>query len=284
MTLELGVLFLVLFSAVLHATWNALVKAGSDRLVTIALVMFVPSLPCLAALFFLPALAAAAWPFIITSILIHSVYYASLTAAYRHGDLSLVYPIARGAAPVLVAVAAWTFAGEALNTMEAAGVLVVSAGIMSLAWRRSAGPHDGEIKAIGFALLTGLNIALYLVADGMGVRRSGFALTYICWLFMLQGLPLLAFTLWARRGRIAASFGPNLKQGVFGGLIAGVSYGIAIWAMGVGPMAHIVAVRETSVLIGAMIGALVLKEPFGRTRIAAAAAVACGAVLLNVGG
>ncbi len=284
MTLELGVLFLVLFSAVLHASWNALVKAGGDPLVMIALVMFVPSLPCLAALFFLPALAAAAWPFVIASILIHSVYYGSLIAAYRHGDLSQVYPIARGAAPPLVAVGAWTFAGEALNTMEAAGVLVVSAGIMSLAWRRSAGTHDGAIKAIGFALLTALSIALYLVADGMGVRRSGFALTYICWLFMLEGFPLLVFTLWARRGRIAASFGPNLKQGVFGGLIAGVSYGIAIWAMGVGPMAHIVAVRETSVLIGAMIGALVLKEPFGRTRIAAAAVVACGAVLLNVGG
>ena len=284
MTLELGVLFLVLFSAVLHATWNALVKAGSDPLVTIALVMFVPSLPCLAALFFLPALAAAAWPFVIASTLIHYIYYGSLIAAYRHGDMSQVYPIARGAAPPLVAVGAWTFAGEALNTMEIAGVLIVSAGIMSLAWRRSAGAHDGDIKAIGFALLTALSIALYLVADGMGVRRSGFALTYICWLFMLQGFPLLAFTLWARRGRIKATFGPHLKHGAFGGLIAGISYGIAIWAMGVGPMAHIVAVRETSVLIGAMIGARVLKEPFGRARIAAAAAVACGAVLLNLGG
>ncbi len=284
MTLELGVLFLVLFSAVLHASWNALVKAGGDRLVMTTLVILVPSFPCLAALFFLPALEAAAWPFVIASAVVHYIYYGCLIAAYRHGDLSQVYPIARGAAPPLVAVGAWTFAGEALNAMEMAGVLIVSAGIMSLAWRRSPGAHDGEIKAIGFALLTAASVGLFLLADGMGVRRSGFALSYICWLFVLEGFPLLGFTLWARRGRIKAAFGPHLKLGAFGGLIAGVSYGIAIWAMGVGPMAHIVAVRETSVLIGAMIGALVLKEPFGRTRIAAAAAVACGAVLLNVGG
>ncbi len=284
MTLEPGLLSLVLFSAVLHATWNAVIKAGEDRLVITTLVMMVPGFPALVALFFLPAIAPEAWPFVVASALIHYAYYAGLIAAYRHGDLSLVYPIARGAAPALVAVGAWILVDEALSAAELIGVLIVSAGIMSLASRRRAGAHDGEVKAIGFALLTALSVALFLLADGMGVRRSGFALSYICWLFVLEGFPLLAFTLWARRGRIKAAFGPHLKHGAFGGVINGVSYGIAIWAMGVGPMAHIVAVRETSVLIGAMIGTLVLKEPFGRTRIAAAAAVACGAVLLNVGG
>jgi drug/metabolite transporter (DMT)-like permease len=282
MALDVGVLVLVLCAAALHASWNALVKAGGDPLVMTTLVMVGPTPVCFAGLLLLPALQPAAWPFLIASSLIHYAYYALLIGAYTHGDLSQVYPISRGAAPALVAVAAWIIAGEALSTAEIVGVLVVSAGIMSLAWRRGVRAPT-ESKAIGFALLNGVAIASYLIADGMGVRRGGEPLTYICWLFVLEAVPLLAFTLWRRRGRIAAAVAPCLKTGLFGGFIAGISYGITIWAMSLVPMAHIVALRETSVLIGAALGTLVLKEPFGRHRIAAATAVATGAVLLNSG-
>ena len=285
MALGPGVLSLVLLAAVLHATWNALIKAGGDRLVITTTIMFVPIAPSLLALFVLPAMAPAAWPFVILSAVVHWIYFGVLIGAYRYGDLSQVYPIARGSAPALVAVEAWIFAGEALTALELAGVLVVSAGIVSLAWRRRGGEVlTHEPKAIALALLTALTIAIYLLADGMGGRRAGSALTYICWLFVLQGVPLVGFALWARRGRIAESFRPHLLRGGFGGLIAGISYSIAIWAMSVAPLAHVVAVRETSVVFGAAIGALVLKEPFGRYRIAAAAVIAGGAVLLNVGG
>ena len=116
------------------------------------------------------------------------------------------------------------------------------------------------------------------------VRRAGHALTYICWLCVRESVPLMALTLWLRRGRVAAAFGPNWKLGMLGGVIAAISYGIAIWAMSLGPMAHIVALRETSVIFGAALGALVLKESFGRERILAATVVAAGAVLLNFGG
>lgn len=284
MALDTGVLLLVLMAAVMHASWNALVKAGSDRLVMTALVMVVPSIPCMIALFFLPTVGAAAWPYLILSTLVHFAYYGLLIGAYRHGDLSQVYPIARGVAPALVAVGAWVFVNETLNAVEMLGVLIVSIGIMSLAWRRGVTFRDGEIKAIGFAFATGLSIAIYLLTDGIGGRRAESAATYICWLFALEGFPLLAFTLWRRRGRVAASFRPHLVRGSFGGIIAAVSYGITIWAMSVGPMAHIVAVRETSVIFGAIFGTLLLKEPFGAKRITAAAVVAGGAVLLNIGG
>ncbi len=284
MALGPGVLSLVLLAAVLHATWNALIKAGGDRLVITTTIMLVPIAPSLLALFVLPAMAPAAWPFVILSAVVHWIYFGVLIGAYRYGDLSQVYPIARGSAPALVAVEAWIFAGEALTALEMAGVLVVSAGIVSLAWRRRGGEGlTHEPKAIALALLTALTIAIYLLADGMGGRRAGSALTYICWLFVLQGVPLVGFALWRRRGRIAASFRPYLLRGGFGGLIAGISYSIAIWAMSVAPLAHVGAVRETSVVFGAAIGALVLKEPFGRYRIAAAAVIAGGAVLLNVG-
>jgi drug/metabolite transporter (DMT)-like permease len=284
MSLDSGVLLLVLLAALMHASWNALVKSGGDRLVMTTVIMVIPCLPSAMALLVLPALHPAAWPFLILSMATHLAYFVGLLGAYRHGDLSQVYPISRGSAPALVGIGAWAVAGEALSPIEGLGVLIVSGGIMSLAWRRRGRTGTGETKAIGFALLTALTIAIYLLADGMGVRRSGNALTYICWLMVLDALPLLAFTLWRRRGRIRAAFVPSLQLGVFGGVIAAISYGITIWAMGVAPMAHVVAVRETSVIFGAAIGAALLKEPFGRFRIAAAAVVAGGAVLLNLGG
>lgn len=284
MSLDPAVFFLVLAAALMHATWNALIKSGGDGLVTTTVIMAVPAVPSAIALVFLPTLLPAAWPFLALSVVTHFAYYAVLLNAYRHGDLSQVYPIARGCAPALVGIGAWLFAAETLSTIEMLGVLIVSGGIFSLSWRRRGTAGPSELKAIGFALLTALTIAIYLLADGMGVRRAGNALTYICWLMLLDAIPLTLFTLWRRRGRIRESFVPCLRLGLAGGTLASISYGITIWAMGVAPMAQVVAVRETSVIFAAALGALVLKEPFGRFRIAAAAVVATGAVLLNLGG
>ena len=284
MALDPGVVALVLLAAVLHATWNAFVKTGGDRLVVIALAMAAPAPFCALALPFVPVPAAAAWPFLVASIVIHTVYYATLLNAYRHGDLSQVYPIARGTAPPLVALGAWVLAGERLNVQELAGVLVVSAGIVSLAWRRRGTiRRDGEVGAIGFALMTSTAIGLYSVTDGLGVRSAGSAASYILWLFALEGLPILAFALWRRRADIAGAFAPNLKTGIGAGVISSLAYGIVIWAMSLAPMAHVAALRETSVIMAAAIGAVLLKEPFGGHRITAAAVVAGGAVLLQMG-
>ncbi len=290
MVLDAGVLSLVLLAAVLHASWNALVKAGEDKLVMQTLVISVHGYLAMPLLFFLPLPDPASWPYLGLSALIHFVYYAGVIGAYRHGDLSQVYPIARGSAPALVALGAWVLAGEALSAAELLGVFTVSLGIVSLTGlprqlRGQGGQGDGrEAKAIGFALLTGATIASYTLADGLGVRESGHALSYILWLFALEAVPLTAFTLWRRRGRVVAAFKPHLKAGVIGSLLSGLAYGIVIWAMSVAPMAHVVALRETSVLIAAIIGTRLLREPFGRKRIAAAAVVAAGAILLETGG
>ncbi len=287
MVLDAGVLSLVLLAAVLHASWNALVKAGEDKLVMQTLVISVHGYLAMPLLFFLPLPDPASWPYLGLSALIHFVYYAGVIGAYRHGDLSQVYPIARGSAPALVALGAWILAGEALSAAELLGVFTVSLGIVSLTGlpRQLRGQGDGrEAKAIGFALLTGATIASYTLADGLGVRESGHAFSYILWLFALEAVPLTAFTLWRRRGRVVAAFKPHLKAGVIGSLLSGLAYGIVIWAMSVAPMAHVVALRETSVLIAAIIGTRLLREPFGRKRIAAAAVVAAGAILLETGG
>jgi drug/metabolite transporter (DMT)-like permease len=277
------VTLLVLAAAVMHATWNALIKAGDDKVVRQCLVMFFAGAPLIPLLALVPLPAPAAWPFLVLSLTVHGVYYVTLINGYRFGALSQVYPIARGAAPLMIALGAWAFAGETMTALEWLGVIIASAGIMSLAAPGNM-PHDEELKAIGFALATAITIALYSLADGMGVRRAGVATSYILWLLALDAIPVLLVALWLRRGRVVASFRPHLRLAFVGGVLSALGYGIVIWAMGRAPLAHVSALRETSVILAAIIGATVLGEPFGRRRILAAALVAGGNALLHAAG
>lgn len=282
MTLEAGVAAAVILAGALHATWNTLVKTGGDRTATFILIMIGAALAWLPAALVLGLPDPASWPYLLASAFIHLFYSAALLAAYRHGDLSQVYPIARGSAPALVAAGAWALAGETLSGPEAIGVAMVSAGILSLAWRRR-GP-GGDRLGVLFALLTGATIGGYIMADGLGVRHAGSPLAYIAWLFVAQGLALAPFGWWLRRRRLRQAWRASWVAGLCGGVIASLSYGIAVWAMSLGPMAHVTALRETSVLIAALIGTRLLGEPFGARRVAAAAAVAAGAVTLQLAG
>ncbi len=274
---------LVLAAAVMHASWNALIKAGRDKVVMQCLLMFFAGVPCLPFLPFIPLPAPASWPFLALSLAVHGVYYVTLVNAYRYGALSQVYPIARGAAPLMIALGAWAFADEAMSLLEWAGVIVASAGIMSLAAPGKL-PREEELKAIGFALATAITIALYSLADGIGVRRAGESVSYIFWLLALDAFPVMAVALWLRRGRVVESFRPHLKWAIVGGLLSALGYGIVIWAMGKAPLAHVSALRETSVILAAVIGTALLGEPFGRRRILAAVLVAAGNGLLHVAG
>jgi drug/metabolite transporter (DMT)-like permease len=277
---ETFVIVLVLVAAVLHAVWNALVKAGSDKVATQALMSLFASLPALAALPFLPLPLPAAWPMLAVSTVVHLAYYFSLVSAYRAGDLSQVYPIARGTSPLLVGLGAWAFAGESMSAIEMLGVAIVCAGIVSLTARRGLSAH--ERRAIGFALATSVTIGLYSVADGMGVRRAGEPLSYIAWLLALEAPLAIAAGLWLRRGRIVVSFRAHARNACIGGTISALGYGIVIWAMGRLPLAQVSALRETSVIIAAAIGALLLRESFGPRRIAAAVMVAGGNALMHL--
>ncbi len=289
MTLDPGVLTLVLLAALCHATWNSLVKAGGDKLVMQTLVISTPGVICVWLTPFVPFPAAEGWVYLAASQAVHMFYYAALIYAYEHGDLSQVYPISRGSAPALVAVFAWLFAGEILSLLETTGLVILSLGIISLSrlvhlMGRSGTARPGEVKAISFALLTALTIGSYSFLDGMGVRSAGTTSGYIVWKFCVAALPLLAFTLWRRRARLADSFRPYFAKGIAGGLFAGLAYGIVMWALAIAPMAHVIALRETSVIIAAFIGTRLMGEPFGHNRMAAACAVTAGAALLNLAG
>ena len=276
----------VLFAALLHATWNALVKSGGDKLVIQALVIFFHMPPALLLLPFVPFPTPIAWLCIAASVVIHTIYYAALVGAYRVGDLSQVYPIARGSAPLLVALGAFLFIGETLAFGETLGLLLLSAGLISLAWRRRAAGaprFEPQASPVLLALLTGLMIGGFSLVDGIGGRAAESALSYIAWLFVLEPLPIALFAL-QRRGWRMAAFRPYLNRGLFGGLISALAYAIVIWAMTAAPLAHVIALRETSVVLAALIGVLFLGERFGPVRLAAALLVACGAVLLRLGG
>ena len=272
---------LVLFAAFLHASWNALLKSDVDRLVSMALVIASGAGVGLLAAPFVPLPGSEAWPFIVASVATHHFYYFFLFQAYRSGDLNHVYPIARGLGPLLVALLSGRFTGQALTASEAIGVLLVSCGIASLAFARG-WPRGGERSPVTFAALTGLAIAVYTVVDGIGARRAGSVLGYIVWLHICDGPWVLILALVLRRRRLVPYLARYWWRGAGGGVIAMLGYGIVIWALSGGAMAHVAALRETSVIFASAIGTLVLRESLGHWRIGAAVVVASGLILMNL--
>lgn len=268
----------VLVAAVLHASWNALAHAVTDRLVAFALIGlgFVVVGAVVVAL--APAPAPASRPFVVISSGLHVGYMMLLVLSYRLGDFGHVYPLARGTAVALVAVVATTLIGEALPPAHLLGVALVCAGIATLVLSGGV-PTRGELPAIGAALATGVVICGYTVLDGLGVRRSGSVIGYTGWLFLLHGLAVVVVTLVMRGPALAGQLRPHLRVGAAGALLSVAAYGLVLWAQTRGTLAPIAALRETSVIVAAAIGTLVFREPFGRSRTAAAALVTLGVVL-----
>jgi drug/metabolite transporter (DMT)-like permease len=274
---------LVLGAALMHATWNAIVKVVEDRFVSLTLVNLTHSLMGLACLPFVGLPDPESWPYLAASLVIHQAYYASLVMQYRFGDLGQVYPLARGTSPLIVAAVAWIWAGEALTTGALLAVLLITGGILSLAligW--GGGQHR---KAVSWALFTAICISSYTLADGFGGRESGDVLAYITWLFLLDGLPMMfLLPLLRSKEQLRLSLRRHWLQGLIGGGLSTTAYGIVIWVMSQAPLAMVTALRETSVIAAALIGAFILREPFGARRIAAACVVALGVALMQISG
>ncbi len=270
-------LSIVLLAACLHATWNALVKAAGDRAVTLAAVAAMHALSGLVMISLAPFPPAASWPFIALSTLIHYAYYVLLFKAYRIGDLSLVYPVARGLAPALVAASAYLIVGENLGLFGWLGLLAVSGGIALLAFGRGAASASGQ--AVAAAAFLGLSIAAYSLADGLGVRTAPNPLSYIGWLFLLEfPVPLwIALSRVRNQGRIDSR---AFAIGLAGGLLSVVAYALVLYAKTIAPLGAVSAVRESSVIMAALIGLLVFGERPWQGRIVAAIIVAAGVTAL----
>ena len=281
MNLPIEAAALVLVAAFLHASWNALVKAGHDRLVVLAVANATGVVISVMLSPFVSLPLPASWPFLLGSIILHTGYYFFLIRAYRVGDLSHVYPMARGLSPMLVALLAAVFANEIPTPWGMLGVVLACAGIISLAFE-SGPPWRGDARPVIYAVGTAVFIAAYTLMDGMGVRRAGDPFSYIVWLMLLDGIPIIAFTAFVRRHQLIASIGGNWRAGCTSGALQFGAYALVIWAMSLGAMASVSALRETSVIFAAIIGVVVLKERVGALRIAAAILVALGIVLMRI--
>lgn len=278
--MTLTVFMMVLAAALLHAVWNALVKVNGDRLVVVAVIMSSQTLICLVLLPFAGLPDADAWPYILGSAALHNGYCLFLVMAYRYGDLSHVYPIARGSAPLIVAVVSVVVVGEVLSRQAMLAVMFVTLGVMSLALTRGAsGIRD--TRAVLFALGTGIFIASYTVVDGMGARINGNAHVYTFWLLALHGIPFAVMTACVRRRRLAAQVRQVWKSGLSAGIASLLAYWIVIWAMTMAPLALVSALRETSVVFAVLFGVVLLKERLDFVRLAAIAMTLVGTVMLR---
>lgn len=286
MALTWPVVLAVLCGALLHAAWNALVKSSGDKALDTALVHFLGALVALPMLCWVGLPRSEAWPYIGASLCIHIGYYIALAGAYKHGDLGLTYPIMRGFAPLLVALASSAFIGETPSAAAWLGIVGITAGVALVGLA-----HPGETlhhgKALAFAFANAAIIAIYTVVDGLGVRASGDALRYVMVLFVLDGIPY-PLLVWSRRGPAGRREIVRYARGrwplaVLGGSASIGSYAIALWAMTRAPVASVAALRETSVLFAAVLGTWLLKERFGLQRAIGTAVIVAGVMALRFG-
>ncbi len=286
MSLTWPIVGAVLFGALLHASWNALIKSGRDLQLDTALIHV---LGCgvgavLVAFVGLPPVAALPW--LAASVVIHVGYYITLVGAYRHGELGFAYPIMRGSAPLLVALLSGRLIGETLPLAAWLGVAGISAGVLAIGLTRSPRLAGGSRRhAIAYALANAAIIASYTIVDGLGVRASGDAMRYVALLFLVDGAPYFALVIWQRRTALAPSIAymrARWPMALLGACASLGAYGIALWAMTKAPVASVAALRETSVLFAALIGVLVLKERFRLQRALGTGAVVIGVMALRL--
>lgn len=276
-----GVLFLVLAGAFLHALWNVIVKGGSEKLYELGINALGAGLCAFMLVFFVPLPQGESIWILPLSALFHFLYYLSMAGAYRVADLTLCYTVMRGSAPMLTALALLA-CGSNLPLSGWAGISLLCAGIFCLALQ-AARLAGSQSRGIIYALRTALAITAYTLADGFGARLSGNGFSYCVWLFILNIAPINAWLLLKSDSSYVAYLRKRVRIGLAGGLASFLSYGIAIWAMTVAPIALVAGLRETSVIFAMLLAVLFLRERLTPLRVSAVALVAAGAVLARLG-
>jgi len=275
--MPIHLVLLVLFAALLHASWNALLRGGADRLWSMTVMCIAIAIVCAMAAVFMVPPAPASWGYALLSALLHVGYNLFLVRSYRVGDLGQIYPISRGSSPALITLGAALFAGETITPGELLGIGLVSGGIISLAFRG----RSLSVPSLPYALGTGCFIAAYSVVDGIGARLSGAPLAYTVWMSALWGVLMPLVYIGLRDARSLFSVRPGMLTAVIGGLVSLLAYAIVIYAMNEAPLGAVSALRETSVLFAALLGYLFLGETLTARRILACVVIASGAIIIG---
>jgi drug/metabolite transporter (DMT)-like permease len=271
------IILLVLFAALLHASWNALLRGGNDRLWSMTIMCVAVAVASLGATFFLEPPAAASWKYAVLSAVLHVGYNLFLVRTYQVGDLGQTYPVSRGSSPVLIAIAAAIFAGERVEASALLGIALVSGGIISLAFKK----RRLAVPGLQYALGTGCFIAAYSVTDGIGARVSGAPMAYTVWMCALWGVLMPAVYIGLRGANSLFTPRPGFVASCVGGLVSLLAYGIVIYAMSGAPMGAVSALRETSVLFAALIGYFFLGESLTARKMLACAVIALGTIIIG---
>ncbi len=277
--MTLFVILIILTAALLHAVWNAIVKTAADRTTTLGLVALGHVIPASGMILLLPLPSAESFVYIALSTVVHFGYYYMLGKAYQHGDLSVVYPIARGIVPALVSLWAMVLVGEVLPLQAWGGIALIALGIQLSSW--SALRSGVGRSALGFALGTGFCISIYSVVDGIGVRLSGNTLSYWAWGAFLH-LFIAGFVGVRKRDTLAALRPKVWMIGILGGLVSMTAYGLVLYAKNFAPLGAVSALRETSVIFAALIGFIFLHEGNWMRRLGAAVLMAGGVALIGL--
>ena len=268
---------LVLLSALMHATWNAIVKLAGERMAVMAVIDTLCCALALALTPWVPFPAPAAWPFLAASVTLAVGYKFALLGAYRHGDFTQAYPLMRGSAPLLVALFTVTLGLDQLAWTGVAGIAMISLGLFALVdWKH------GRPVLLLFALGAGATLAVATLIDGTAVRGYSDPFTYIVWLEVFEHIALPLFAVVTRRAQYVSVLRGQWRSAGIGAVTRVVSYGLMVWAMSMAAIAPLAALRETSVVFGALIGYFILKEPFGVKRLAATAMVLAGIAVLQL--
>ena len=281
--MQTDVALAVLFGALLHATWNTLVKASADKLALTVLVCCAAGAWSIPAVLLLPAPSPESWRFIAQSVLIHLFYFSFVGLAYARVDLSVAYPLMRGLPPLATTALAIAWLGEAVSPLGLAGIALVSAGVLALLAESS---RSGALdrRALAVVLVVAATVVAYTLNDALGARASGHAGAYLAWLLLLIAPGMLAVGLTARGPALLWSTARTTwKIALIGGACTAVSYGITLWAMKHAPVSLVAALREVSVILGLVIAALVLRERFGWVRIVSVSVVCAGVVAIKAG-
>jgi drug/metabolite transporter (DMT)-like permease len=277
------VLFAVLFGALLHATWNALIKAQPDKFLAATLVAVGAGIIALPIMAILPAPPVAAWPYIAASSVIHVGYFALVAFAYRSADLGVAYPLTRGTAPPLTALLAFLLVGETLGLNQWLSIAAIAAGIVALsadALLRGGLTRNTAIAAFANAGV----IVVYTLVDGLGARAADSGPVYVAWMLAGTALLLLVWMLAARGASFIRAFRKEWLFALGTGGLSLVSYAISLWAMTIAPIGLVAALRETSVLFGALIGTIFFGESFGPKRWLALGLIVAGIIVLRLSG
>lgn len=278
------VVLIVLFGALLHASWNVIVKSGTDKYLSAVMVSGAAGLIAVVFLPFVPLPASASWPYMFTSTVFQVIYMFLVAAAYSNGDMSLAYPLMRGTPPLLVALVSGPLIGEVLGTEQWLAVGLISAGVLVMALGRSQAIIAGRntTRTVTIALVNALFIAGYTLVDGVGVRVSGNAVSYVLWAFLFNAIPVVSWGIWTYRGQLL----PHIKQRghltIIGGAGTLGSYGLALWAMTMAPVAMVAALRETSILFGVMLSLILLREQISAKRLLGAVLIVGGTMMMRL--